>query len=154
MTKALSGFAMIEAAATIARQAHEGQADKAGRPYIEHPAAVAERCRYNYGFDAHLIAAAWLHDVVEDTEWTIESLREEGFSEQTLAAVEAVTRREGEDYLSEFIPRVIASGQRAIRLKRADLSHNTSPSRQASLSQSHAQRYAAADARLAQEEIR
>lgn len=141
---------MIEAAQALAREAHAGQTDKAGRPYIEHPASVAERCQYNFGFDPHLIAAAWLHDVVEDTPWTIEALREQGFSEQTLSAVDAVTRREGEDYLSEFIPRVISSGrQRAIRLKRADISHNTSPTRQTSLPASLAERYAAADAMLA-----
>lgn len=148
MTDLLSTEAMIEAAAHLAGTAHQGQYDKADRPYIEHPAAVAERCRYNYAYDPHLIAAAWLHDVVEDTLITIEDLEDKGFSPQTLRAVEAVTRREGEDYLNEFIPRVVSAGQRAIRLKRADISHNTSPSRQTSLPARLAKRYEAADALL------
>lgn len=57
----------------LARRVHEGQTDKAGRPYAEHLAAVAEGVRARGG-SAEQIAAAWLHDAVEDDALTAEWL--------------------------------------------------------------------------------
>ena len=72
----------LEEAISLAVEAHRGQRDKAGQPYILHPIRVMMRCRT----EAERIAAV-LHDVVEDTEWTLERLREEGVPEEVLAAL-------------------------------------------------------------------
>jgi (p)ppGpp synthase/HD superfamily hydrolase len=65
---------LVRAAAHIANYAHHGQVRKYnGRPYIEHPGRVAMRLTI-YGFDDHVIAAAWCHDVLEDTDVTGEHL--------------------------------------------------------------------------------
>jgi hypothetical protein len=66
--------------------------------------------------------AAVLHDVVEDTDWTIDRLRREGFSETVLAAIDCLTRRDGETY-EEFIERA-AVNPVARRVKLADLEDN------------------------------
>lgn len=65
---------MIEAE-RIAREAHEGQFDKAGRPYVEHPARVAAwAARLDPDAPSAVIEAAWLHDVLEDTPFTRDDL--------------------------------------------------------------------------------
>lgn len=79
---------------TLARAAHEGQTDKAGRPYAEHLQAVAEGVRLRGG-DAEQIAAAWLHDSVEDDALTERWLREAALSRRTKDIVLAVTKRAG-----------------------------------------------------------
>jgi (p)ppGpp synthase/HD superfamily hydrolase len=71
--------------------------------------------------DAAMIAAV-LHDVVEDSDWTLEQLRSEGFSEEVLQAVDCLTNRDGETY-DEFITRVCASAI-ARQVKIADLEDN------------------------------
>jgi GTP diphosphokinase / guanosine-3',5'-bis(diphosphate) 3'-diphosphatase len=81
----------LERAIAIAAEAHSGQLDKAGEPYILHPIKVMLRMQSN---DERI--AAVLHDVVEDTSVTLQSLREAGFDEQLLDAVDALTKREGE----------------------------------------------------------
>ena len=82
----------LEKAIAIAAKAHEGQSDKAGEPYILHPIQVMLRVT---GTEARI--AAVLHDVVEDSDLTIEELRIEGFSETVLEAVEALTKRKDEN---------------------------------------------------------
>lgn len=136
----------IGTARAIAETAHAGQVDKAGKPYIEHPRAVVKQVEM-YGYEP-LTIAAWLHDVIEDSEWTAERLLAGGIPAEAIRLVEAVSRREGESYLEEFIPRVIAGGLWAIRLKLADLWHNTHPSRRASLRPSLHERYVKAEAML------
>ena len=81
----------LEHAVAIATQAHAGQVDKAGEPYIEHPLRVM---RAMVTESERIVAV--LHDVVEDTTVTLEQLRDEGFSEDVLAAVDALTKRPGE----------------------------------------------------------
>ena len=120
---------MLSKAIRIASVAHEGQFDKAGQPYILHPVRVME----NVGDNKALMAAAVLHDVVEDTEWTLDMLRAEGFSNEIINAVDAMTRREKEDgikeiYLQEFIPRLMLN-QFACIIKMKDLGDNTSTER-------------------------
>ena len=107
----------LERAIVIAARAHAGAADKAGSPYILHPLRVM----LAVSSSAARMAAA-LHDVVEDSDWTLEGLRAEGFSEDVLAAVDGVTRREGEDYL-DFVRR---SGRHPLarEVKIADLQDN------------------------------
>lgn len=108
----------LERAIAIAAEAHAGQVDKAGEPYILHPLRVMMRLETI----ADRIVGV-LHDVVENNAtWPLAALRAEGFAEAILAAVDAVTRREDEDYES-FVRR---AGMNAIgrRVKLADLADN------------------------------
>lgn len=124
MTKNEIKQATIEDAIAIAAQAHKGIKDKAGAPYILHPLRMMMRMKT----EAEMMTAI-LHDVVEDTrknpessKWTIKRLRENGFSEEVLEAVECVTNREGESY-EKFIER---AGKNSIakQVKIADLEDN------------------------------
>lgn len=82
---------MVALARDVATRAHEGQTDKVGRPYIEHPAAVAARLST---VDEQVVG--WLHDVVEDTDITLAELRAMGFTTEQVLAVDAMTKRRGE----------------------------------------------------------
>ena len=93
----------VHDAIILATQAHRGQKDKLGVDYIYHPLRVMLAMETD---EARM--AAVLHDVVEDTWVTLDKLAREGYSSDVLAAVDAVTRRLGEVYLSEFIPRAKA----------------------------------------------
>ncbi len=84
----------LERAIEIAASAHAGQCDKAGIPYILHPIRVMLAVSKP---DERI--AAVLHDVVEDTPWTIEALSKEGFSPEILDAVQALTKGESETRL-------------------------------------------------------
>jgi len=107
----------IERAIKIAAEAHAGQVDKAGAPYILHPLRLMLRMTTN---DERIVAV--LHDVVEDSHWSLELLRAEGFSEQVVRAIDSVTRRDGETY-EDF---VLRAGLDPIgcRVKLADLEDN------------------------------
>ncbi|PJA23453.1 MAG: GTP pyrophosphokinase [Alphaproteobacteria bacterium CG_4_10_14_0_2_um_filter_63_37] len=115
----------LERAVAIAAQAHAGQCDKAGAPYLLHPLRVMLAQTSN---TARIVAA--LHDVVEDCPgWDFERLRAEGFDDTVLAALDAVTQRQGEDYF-DFVRRAAANPiGRAV--KRADLIDNSDLSRMA-----------------------
>lgn len=90
---------IFEKALHIAQKAHNGQTDKAGKPYILHPIRVAQRCNT----DTERIVAL-LHDVIEDTEITPNNLYSAGFTKTIVDAVLSVTRREYESYF-KFIKR-------------------------------------------------
>ncbi|MFF2202076.1 HD domain-containing protein [Streptomyces sp. NPDC058145] len=115
---------------SLARAAHEGQTDKAGRPYAEHLAAVAEGVRARGG-DAEQIAAAWLHDAVEDGALSEEWLEGAALTERTRAVVRAVTKRAGEEP-GAYARRILATPG-ALLVKEADLAHNADPARLAVL---------------------
>lgn len=112
----------LETAIKIAVDAHTGQVDKAGKPYILHPLRVM----FSMDTDNEQIVAV-LHDVVEDTDWTFGRLREVGFPEDVLDAIYSVTRQAGESYM-EFIRR---AGQNEVgrKVKMADLKDNLDLSR-------------------------
>ena len=112
----------IERAIAIALEAHAGQVDKAGAPYILHPLRVMLQLDT---VDERI--AGVLHDVVEDSPWTLDRLKAEGFSERALLAIDAVTRREGESY-EGFVAR---AGLDPIgrRVKLADLEDNANLAR-------------------------
>ncbi|MEV7321619.1 HD domain-containing protein [Streptomyces sp. NPDC093970] len=114
----------------LARAAHAAQTDKAGRPYAEHLAAVAEGVRARGG-DPDQIAAAWLHDAVEDDVLTADRLAAAPLSARTRAIVLAVTRRPGEP--PEDYARRILDTPGALLVKQADLAHNADPGRLAVL---------------------
>ncbi len=111
----------------LAAAAHVGQVDKVGVPYIEHVRAVAAGLA---PFGDHLVMAGLLHDVIEDTDWTAEQLREAGVPDRVVCAVEAVTNQQGVPY--EVKVRRIALNRDATLVKIADNAHNSRPDRSAS----------------------
>ncbi|MFI7415232.1 HD domain-containing protein [Streptomyces sp. NPDC049627] len=113
-----------------ARTAHAGQTDKAGRPYAEHLQAVAEGVRARGGDDDQ-IAAAWLHDAVEDDALSERWLEEAALSDRTKAVVRALTKRAAEAP-EAYAARILATDG-ALLVKEADLAHNADPARLAVL---------------------
>ncbi|MCJ8518653.1 (p)ppGpp synthase/HD superfamily hydrolase [Pseudorhizobium tarimense] len=108
----------IDKARRIAIEAHEGQTKKTGGPIIDHVARVAAGVE---GEDETIVA--WLHDVVEKSpEWTLDRLRQEGFSEEVVQAVDALTKRAGEEH-AELVRRA-SDNSLARSVKRADLADN------------------------------
>lgn len=88
-------FTVADARA-LAQAAHAGQLDKQGRDYFTaHLTPIAAALRPQ---GEHAEMAGWLHDIVEDTEWTLDGLRAEGVPESVVRAVDSVSRREGEKY--------------------------------------------------------
>ncbi|WP_031476846.1 HD domain-containing protein [Streptomyces bicolor] len=120
----------LAAVEAIARAAHEGQTDKAGRPYTEHLRAVADGVRTRGG-DPEQIAAAWLHDAVEDDALDERWLAEAPLSPRTKAIVLALTKRDGESPES-YAQRILATDG-ALLVKQSDLAHNADPTRLALL---------------------
>jgi (p)ppGpp synthase/HD superfamily hydrolase len=121
----------------VARAAHSAQKDKAGRPYTEHLSAVAEGVRARGGGD-ELVAAAWLHDSVEDGVLSEEWLEAAALPQGTKDVVRAVTKRPGEE--PEAYARRILATPGARLVKAADLAHNADPGRLAALDAPTAER--------------
>jgi (p)ppGpp synthase/HD superfamily hydrolase len=120
----VEGAKLVQRAASIARRAHDGQVDKSGNPYLGHLERVAGRASVS-GEDAEVVA--WLHDVVEDTEVTLDMLRDEGVPDHIITAVDAMTKRPGEDR-EAYLQRVKANPL-ALIVKAADVADNTAPER-------------------------
>ncbi|MFD5894086.1 HD domain-containing protein [Streptomyces sp. NPDC060366] len=114
----------------IAREAHAGQTDKAGRPYAEHLQAVADGVRARGGSDEQ-IAAAWLHDSVEDDALSREWLDAAALPPSVKEMVLAVTKVRGED--TATYTRRILDTPGAPLVKESDLAHNADPGRLAVL---------------------
>lgn len=106
----------------LAYEAHAGQTDRSGLPYICHPLHVAESME-----DEVTTVVALLHDVVEDTVWTIEELRGEGFPEEALEALALLTHDEDVPYM-DYV-RKIGENPIAKAVKLSDLAHNSDLSR-------------------------
>jgi (p)ppGpp synthase/HD superfamily hydrolase len=109
--------ALLQKAILIALEAHAGQRQRNGQAYVLHPLRVMARVQTE---DEQVVAV--LHDAVEDTPWTFEMLTEQGFPPHIIAALDCVTKREGEKY-SDFVRRN-ASNPIAFRVKLADLEDN------------------------------
>ena len=107
-----------ERAYEIAKKAHLGQVDKAGEDYIKHPEKVASFVKTD-----EEKAVAYLHDVIEDTELTLEDLYEYGFSKEVIEAVDIITKKRGEDYQSYL--NSVKKNKLARAVKLADLRHNS-----------------------------
>lgn len=101
---------------------HHEQYDKIGAPYILHPVFVADQMDTE---DETIVAL--LHDVVEDTPITLDDLRDKGYSDEIIVAIDALTRRTDETY-SAYIER-LSNNKLARRVKIADLRHNLQPER-------------------------
>ncbi|MFO1101088.1 MAG: GTP pyrophosphokinase [Xanthobacteraceae bacterium] len=116
----------LERAIAIAAEAHAGQVDKAGAPYVLHPLRMMLQLSST---DERIVAV--LHDVCEDCPgWTFDRLRGEGFAPHIIAALGSVTKRDGEDY-EAFVLRAAANPLgRSVKL--ADLRDNSDLSRIAS----------------------
>ncbi|OAA25016.1 HD domain-containing protein [Frankia sp. EI5c] len=135
-------------AVALATRAHTGQLDKAGEEYIGHPLRVMEtagRSAGPAGVDpTHARMAAILHDVVEDTELTVEDLAAAGYPPAVVAAVDALSHRVDES-VESYLARV-AADPIAVVVKRADIQDNSDPARLARLpaerAQALAERYA------------
>lgn len=120
---------LIQRAVAIAHEAHAGQADKAGEDYISHPRRVAERAGViaPRGLIEECTAAAWLHDVVEDSSVSLEELREQGIPPLVIEAVGLLTKRPGVARSEYFA--AIRTHEVARIVKTADLIDNTDPAR-------------------------
>lgn len=109
--------AQVELAERIARRRHAGQVDKGGHPYIGHPMRVAARVATPVEK-----TVAWLHDTVEDTGYTGDMMRADGFDEQAIEAVLLLTHKPHEPYM-EYVRR-LAANPIARQVKLADLADN------------------------------
>ncbi|UIP59592.1 hypothetical protein DSM26151_25030 [Agromyces marinus] len=107
----------------IAFVAHRGRVDKAGAPYIDHPGRIAER--FDPVDEPVAAAAAWLHDVLEDTPLSARELLEAGVLPDVVEVVERLTRREGMSLDAYY--EGICSHPIAFRVKLADIDDNMAP---------------------------
>ena len=107
----------LEKALEIALKAHAGQKDQSGLPYILHPLRVMQNVT---GYKPKIVAL--LHDVVEDTSYTLQDLEASGFSGEVIEAVDCLTRRSHEDYF-DYLER-LAQNPIAVQVKIADLTDN------------------------------
>ena len=108
---------MLEKAMILAAKGHMGQLDKGGHPYILHPVRVMLQCK-----TIEEKTVAMLHDLLEDTAYTADDLRREGFHEEVITAVVCLTKKEGEEY-TDYVER-ICQNKLAARVKLADLTDN------------------------------
>ena len=109
---------MLERAIGIAVEAHKGQLDKGGNPYILHPLRVM----MSVDLELEKIVAV-LHDVVEDSNWTFEALLAEGFSIEVIEALKSVTKKSDNEDYDSFIQRAIRNPI-GHKVKIADLRDN------------------------------
>jgi len=107
----------LEKALALALKAHAGQKDKADQPYILHPLRVMVQME-----DSRAKIVALLHDVLEDSEMTLNELSQAGFEDEILQAIDCLTKRDGEDYFA-YLERV-AQNKLARQVKMADLKDN------------------------------
>jgi (p)ppGpp synthase/HD superfamily hydrolase len=110
-------MATLEDAISLAVEKHRGQVDKSGQPYILHPMHVMCGMKTE-----HEMMAAILHDVVEDTDVSLQNLEEWGYPVEVVAAVDCLSRREGESY-EDFVART-KSNALAVQVKLGDLRDN------------------------------
>ena len=114
--------ALTKKALSLMFEAHKEQKDKSGLPYVFHPFHVAEQMQ-----DEESTVVALLHDVVEDTDYSIEDLRAMGFGENVCASLRLLTHDESVPYL-DYVNR-IKDDPIARAVKLADLRHNSDLSR-------------------------
>lgn len=113
---------MVKKAMKIAYKAHQGQVDKAGIPYIFHPIHLAEQMEEEIE-----ICVALLHDVIEDTDVSEAMLKEAGIYVEIIENVKLLTKSKEEDYM-DYIEK-IKSSEIAVKVKLADLKHNSDVTR-------------------------
>ena len=119
----------LERAIEIAQEAHKGVKDKGGHDYINHPIRVM----HAMSNDQEKIVAI-LHDVVEDSDWTFDRLKEEGFEDSVIESLRCVTKYSEEEDYQEFIKRA-ATNKIATKVKMADIEDNLDLSRLGTLTE-------------------
>lgn len=113
---------MTKRALALCFEAHKDQKDKSGLPYVFHPFHLAEQME-----DEDTTIVALLHDVIEDTEYTIEDLQKAGFTQNVISAIALMTHDPQMPYM-EYV-RAIKSNPIARAVKLADLRHNSDMTR-------------------------
>ena len=111
---------MLNKMLVLATNRHAGQFDKGGNPYILHPLKVMYYLKSN---DEELQCIALAHDLVEDTDTSYDELQELGFTDRIIQGIAALTKQRGESY-DQYKERV-KSNPDAVKVKMADLRHNT-----------------------------
>lgn len=132
----LSGPPLIERALEIAQRAHQGQLDKAGEPYILHPLRVMQSLwlpdkGINQEQRYKVMAAALLHDVLEDTSFTAKELMEHGIPEEVVIAIQYLTHYSHMGY--GYYIKKVCTNPIALEVKKADIADNLRPDRLALL---------------------
>ena len=102
--------------------AHKDQVDKTGLPYVFHPFHLAEQAQ-----DEYTTVCALLHDVVEDTDYTLSDISKMGFPSEVIDALALLTHADGVDYM-DYV-RAISKNEIAKKVKLLDLAHNSDPTR-------------------------
>ncbi|SEW33773.1 phosphohydrolase [Chitinophaga arvensicola] len=108
----------LSRAIEIATDAHKGQVDKYGQPYIGHVLRVMQMGRTE---EEKIVGV--LHDIVEDTDWTFEALEQEGLAPQLLAALYCVTKLDEDEDYEHFVDRTLQN-RLACMVKLNDLTDN------------------------------
>lgn len=130
-------------------EAHKNQVDKSGMPYVFHPFHLAEQMQ-----DEDTTIVALLHDVIEDTECTIDDLRDKGFSDKVIDAISLMTHDSSVPYM-EYVAQ-IKTNPIAKVVKLADLKHNSDMTRLESITakdEARAEKYRSAIELIAGENI-
>jgi (p)ppGpp synthase/HD superfamily hydrolase len=109
---------MTKKALKLCFNAHKDQLDKSGLPYVFHPFHLADQMN-----DENTTIVALLHDIVEDTDYTLKDLREMGFNEEVLGAIELMTHGDDVPYM-DYVAK-IKENPIAKKVKLADLRHNS-----------------------------
>ena len=131
---------MTKLALKLCFEAHKTQTDKSGMPYVFHPFHLAEQMR-----DEDTTVVALLHDVIEDTDYTLDDLRELGFEDRVISAIALMTHDDAVPYM-EYVAEIKKNPiARAVKL--ADLRHNSDMTRLDTVSpwdEKRAEKYAVA----------
>ena len=121
---------ILEATIRLAVSAHAGQMDKGGNPYILHPLHIMDQMDTP---DEKCVAV--LHDTIEDTSITVETLEANGIPEDIISDVVLLTKKDGQTY-EEYIMQIKGSS-RATKVKLADMRHNSDLTRMHILEEKH-----------------
>ena len=113
---------MTKKALKLCFEAHKEQIDKSGMPYVFHPFHLAEQMQ-----DEESTIVALLHDVIEDTDYTLDDLRKMGFDDSVLAAINLMTHEDDVPYM-DYVEQ-IKTNPIAKTVKLADLRHNSDMTR-------------------------
>ena len=128
---------LLSKAIVLATNAHNGQFDRGGNPYILHPLRVMDLLEEK---DEELQCIAILHDVIEDTKVTFADMRELGLTERIIKAVTILTKMPGQTY--EEYKEGVFSNVDAMKVKKADLTHNSDIRRLKGISEKDIERMA------------
>jgi (p)ppGpp synthase/HD superfamily hydrolase len=115
-------MATLGLAISIAADAFKDTTDKGGKPYILHCLHVMNKLKYEN--DDELMIVGVLHDLIEDTVYTIEDLTKIGFSRRVTTLINLLTHKEGVDYMT-YIEQIKSNSECAVKVKMQDLRHNS-----------------------------